>query len=287
MQTWQVGDVSITRIKELEFPVPYNEHHFMADASPDALEEIAWLQPHFVDQQGQLILSIHALLVQTPKITLVVDTCVGNDKPRAFTGGKALQTGFLQRFAETGVDRDQVTHVVCTHMHVDHVGWNTMKENNCWVPTFPNARYLLGKKEYEFWSQSEEAGQQAIMADSVQPIFDANLVDLVEMDHRICEEIDLVPTPGHTPGHVSVRIQSRGQLAYITGDCIHHPAQMARPHWCVQFDEDKTAAANMRKGLLADWVDRDTLVIGTHFAAPTAGYVVSDGETYRFDTKIS
>lgn len=283
MQTWQVGDVRITRIKELEFPIIHGEGSILPDASAAALQEIPWLQPHFVNDQWQMLLSIHALLVVTPKIRLVVDTCIGNDKPRAFIDNKALQTRFLERFLQSGYNREQVSHVVCTHLHVDHVGWNTMLQDDRWLPTFPNARYLLGKQEYAFWSKHQDPGQQTIMADSIQPVFDAGLVDLVDMDHKLCEEIDLVPTPGHTPGHVSVRIRSQGRQAIITGDCIHHPAQMARPHWCVRFDQDQKAAASMRKQLLAAWADHDTLVIGTHFAAPTAGYVKSDGSAYRFN----
>ena len=284
MQKWTVGDVTITRVKELEFPVIYNDQHFMPNASPEALRSIPWLHPHFVNDDGHILLSIHALLVETPTVRLVVDTCIGNDKPRSFIGGQALQTRFLERLTQTGWQRDQVSHVVCTHLHVDHVGWNTMLAGDKWIPTFPNAKYLLGKQEYEFWSQSEEAGQQAIMADSIQPIFDAGPVELVSMDHKICEEVDLLPSPGHTPGHVSIRIRSQGQQGIITGDCIHHPVQMAHPDWCVRFDEDQHAAASMRKSLLKNWADKNTLVIGTHFASPTAGYVVSDNQVYRFKT---
>lgn len=282
---WQVGDVTITRVKELQFPVPYNEHHFMPDATPAALRQIPWLMPHFVDDAGHILLSIHALLVEAPGIRLVVDTCIGNDKPRAFIGNQALQTRFLERFEECGWRREQVSHVICTHLHVDHVGWNTMLQDGNWIPTFPAARYLLGKQEYEYWSSSQDEGQQAIMEDSIQPIFAAGLVDLVDMDHRLSDEIDLIPSPGHTPGHVSVRIRSHNHQAIITGDCIHHPAQMAQPHWCVRFDEDKDAAQSMRRTLLADWADTETLIIGTHFAEPTAGKVLRDGANYRFQVE--
>lgn len=280
--SWQIGQVKITRIKELQFPIAYNDNHLLPDATASTVGNIDWLKPHFVDDNNQLLLSIHALLVETPTINLIVDTCIGNDKPRAFIGNQALQTRFLQRLAATGCDREKVSHVVCTHLHVDHVGWNTLLEDGQWVPTFPNAQYLFSQQEYAFWSQSQEDGQQAIMADSVQPVFDAGLAKLVPMDYRLSDEIDLVPSPGHTPGHVSVRIQSENQQAFITGDCIHHPVQMAKPHWCVRFDEDKQAAANMRQSLLASWADTDTLIIGTHFATPTAGRVVTDNGAYRF-----
>lgn len=287
MLSWQIGDVNITCVVELEFPVSEAEQpNFMPDANPTAVNEVPWLKPHFVTDEGQLKMSIHALLVEAPGIRLVVDTCIGNDKPRGFTGGRALQTSFLKRFQETGWSRESVTHVVCTHLHVDHVGWNTMLDTdqtnaNKWVPTFPNARYLLGKTEYEFWSQSNDEGQKAIMSDSIKPIFDAGLVDLVEMSHKLSAEIALRPTPGHTPGHVSVNIASQGQKAMITGDTMHHPVQIARPHWCVGFDEDQKAAAGTRNSLLQELADTPTLVIGTHFAAPSAGHIKADNDSYR------
>ena len=189
---WQVGDVKITRIVESELPIPYNaEAAFLKEATPEKLRDMPWLYPHFVTEAGELKLSIHALLVQAPGLKLVVDTCVGNDKPRALFGDVGLQTGFLKSFEANGCKRTEVNAVVCTHLHVDHVGWNTMLEGDKWVPTFPNARYLIGKQEYAFWKQEGDKEQQEILGDSVQPIFDLGLAELVEMDHRISPEIRL------------------------------------------------------------------------------------------------
>ena len=158
-----------------------------------------------------------------------------------------------------------------------------MKVQDRWQPTFPNARYLLGRDEYDYWSKSESEDQMPVMEDSIAPIFKAGLVDLVETNHRISDEIRLVPTAGHTPGHVSVVIESAGEKALITGDMMHHPCQIARPHWTVSFDEDQEVAARCRANVLKELADSPTLVIGTHFAAPTAGKVVSDKDGYRFD----
>ncbi len=285
MDHWQIGNVTVTRIQEMEIPIPYNEAApFMAAATPEALKPISWLYPDYVTPEGHLRLSIHALLVDAPGIKLVVDTCVGNDKPRGITGGQALQTDFLARLESAGWHPDAVDVVVCTHLHVDHVGWNTMKVGDTWQPTFPNARYLIGRDEYEFWSKDTDADQMAIMADSVAPIFDAGLTDLVETDHVISPEIRLIPTTGHTPGHVSVVIESEGSRALITGDFIHHPCQIAHPEWTVGFDTDQDAAAACRTGMLDDLVDSPTLVIGTHFATPTAGKIVTEGDSRRFVT---
>ena len=282
MDNWQIGDVRITRIQEMEIPIPWTEQTpFMKAATPEALQEIPWLYPDFVTPEGHLRLSIHALLVEAPGMNLVVDTCVGNDKPRGITGGQALQTDFLAKMTAAGWQREAVDVVVCTHLHVDHVGWNTMKSGDTWVPTFPNARYLIGREEYEFWSADTDTDQVAIMADSVAPVFEAGLTELVETDHVISPEIRLIPTTGHTPGHVSVMIESRGSQALITGDFMHHPCQIAQPDWTVSFDTDEEAAAACRNRMLAELTDSPTLVIGTHFATPTAGRIISDGVSRR------
>ncbi|HTK80203.1 MAG TPA: MBL fold metallo-hydrolase [Rhizomicrobium sp.] len=284
MLSWKIGDVTVTRVVEMELPVPYHaESTFLKQATPEALSSMPWLYPHFVTPDGVLVLSIHALLVDAPGLKLVVDTCVGNDKARSLLRGQSLQTNFLKDIAEAGFPRESVDAVVCTHLHVDHVGWNTMHQDGKWVPTFPNARYLIGKMEYEHWSAVEHEEQQEIMADSVKPVFDAGLAQTVEIDHRISPEIRLLPTTGHTPGHVSVLIESRGESAIITGDMMHHPCQIGHPEWSPEFDSDKEAAAVTRKAMVKDWADQPILVIGTHFAAPTAGHIRRDGASYRFE----
>jgi glyoxylase-like metal-dependent hydrolase (beta-lactamase superfamily II) len=281
MLSWQVGRVKVTRIVEMDLPVP--GEMFLPQATAAELRKSAWLFPHFVSEDGATLkLSIHALLVEAPGLKLVVDTCIGNDRPREITGGEPLSTPFLQQLGEAGWSREGVDAVVCTHLHVDHVGWNTMLENGRWTPTFPKARYLLGRREYEFWSAHDDEEQQAILSDSVKPIFDAGLADLVELDHVISPEIRLTPSTGHTPGHVSVMIESEGERAVITGDMAHHPCQLAHPDWTPRFDTDLKESASTRWRLFAEWADQPTLVIGTHFAAPTAGHVVRDGAAFRF-----
>lgn len=283
MLSWQVGDVKITRVVELEVPIPYSESSFLKQASPEALKSMPWLSPHFVTPEGALILSIHALLVDAPGLKLVVDTCVGNDKHRAMLRGQALHTDFLKHIAEAGFPREEVDAVVCTHLHVDHVGWNTMLEDGKWVPTFPNAKYIIGKREYEHRLTEMDAEAAKIMDDSIKPIFDAGLAQTVEMDHRISPEVRLMPTTGHTPGHVSVVIESKGETAIITGDMMHHPCQIGHPDWSSEFDGDKAAAAVTRNAMVKDWADSPSLIIGTHFAAPTAGYIKRNGASYRFE----
>lgn len=284
MLTWRIGRVTITRIVEMELVTRWREDRpFIVEATPEALKSTPWLYPHFVNDEGSLLVSIHALLVEAPGLRLVVDTCIGNDRNRAFLGGRSLSMPFLEHLAEAGWSREGVDTVLCTHLHVDHVGWNTMLEGGKWVPTFPNARYLIGKREYEHWNAEGEAEQQAILSDSIRPILDAGLAQLVEMDHVISPEIRLTPTTGHTPGHVSVLIESEGERAMITGDIMHHPVQIAHPDWAPSFDSDKNAAIATRRRVLGEVADEPILVIGTHFAAPTAGRVRRDGGAYRFE----
>ena len=284
MLNWKIGDVTVTRIVEIEVPFVYSEEHaFIPEARPEVIAKMRWLYPHYVTPDGDLILSIHALLVDAPGLRVVVDTCLGNDKPRPEIGMEALQTPFLSQMAEAGWSPESVDVVVCTHLHMDHVGWNTMLKDGQWVPTFPKARYLIGRTEHAHWSSDDDPAQGLVMADSVKPIFDAGLADLVEMDHKLSPEVRLTPSPGHTPGHVSVVIESRGQTALITGDAMHHPCQMAHPEWCPGVDVDKTLSPKTRRAMLEGVVDSSTLLIGTHFSGPTAGHVVRDGNGYRLE----
>jgi glyoxylase-like metal-dependent hydrolase (beta-lactamase superfamily II) len=281
MNRWQVGDVTVSRIVELE--VTGGTRFLLPQATPEACRAMGWMYPHFMNEAGRLIMSIHALVVETPARRIIVDTCIGNDKERDIPTWSRLQTSFLADLAAAGHARERIDTVLCTHLHVDHVGWNTMLVDGRWLPTFPRARYLIGRREWEHWRNPKPGTQNArLLADSVQPVFDAGLVDLVEADHRVCDEVWLEPTHGHTPGHVSVRIRSRGQEALITGDCVHHPCQMQHNDWCSTADTDRDAAMATRAALFADCVARDVLVIGTHFATPTAGYVRRGDAGYWF-----
>ena len=280
MTTWQIGDVRITRVQELVAP---GIRFILPDATREALAAIDWLAPHFVNEKGEAVASVHALVIETPDRKVVVDTCVGNDKDRPMPAWNHLQTGFLDDLREAGCKPEAVDTVVCTHLHVDHVGWNTRMVDGRWEPTFGNARYLIGRTEWEHWQSEDDAGTKTILADSVRPVFDAGLVDLVESDTKLCDEIQLEPTPGHTPGHASVHIRSRGEEAVITGDLMHHPCQAAHPEWCSSFDSDAAQAEATRRAFLARYADGPTLVIGTHFAGPTAGRLVRDGEVFRLD----
>lgn len=280
--TWTLGAVRVTSVKEVELPMPGSA--IVPDATPEALVPHSdWLAPHFVTEDGRLRLLIQALVVESQGRRIVVDTCVGNDKERTIPVFDQLETDFLGDLERAGFPRESIDTVLCTHLHVDHVGWNTRLEGDRWLPTFPNARYLFGRREFEYWSQAEPSEDGDILGDSVRPILDAGLADLVESDHRITEHVALEPTPGHTPGHVSVRIVSQGSEAVISGDLMHHPIQCAEPDWAVRFDVDADAARATRRAFLEKQADSGVLVLGTHFATPSAGRVVSADHAWRFD----
>lgn len=283
MNQWQIGKVRITRIVELE--VAGGTRFILPEATREACLPISWMKPHFMTDEGRLIMSVHALVVDTGARRIVVDTCIGNDKERNIPAWTNLQTSFLEDLTRAGYARETIDTVMCTHLHTDHVGWNTMLVDGRWVPTFPNARYLLGREEWGYWSALDESGEmnESVIADSVRPVVDAGLVDLVENDHVLCDEVWLEPTPGHTPGHVSVRIESEGERAMITGDFVHHPCQMARLDWASSADYDPEQARATRERVFAEQADADVLVIGTHFATPTGGHIKRDGDAYRFE----
>ncbi len=282
MQTMTIGRIRISAVVERAGPT--RPTWLLPDAAPDAVERHrSWLAPHFLDEQGRFLQSIHSFVVKTPGPTLLVDTCVGNDKDR---GGRQpfhmMRTGFLDDLRAAGFPPESIDVVLCTHLHVDHVGWNTRLDGGRWVPTFPRARYLFTRREWEHWSAEKSEDTQRIMADSVTPVLDAGLADMVDMDHRLSDEVWLEPTPGHTPGHASVRLRSDGADAVITGDLMHHPVQMAEPSWGSHFDSDVEQARKTRRAFCERYADGPIVVLGTHFHDPTAGHIVRDGAAWRF-----
>lgn len=280
MLSWQIGKVRITQVVESRGAMPPG---FLSDdLTLEQVQGHPWLRPHFAHADGRLFMSIHCFVIESEGRCIVVDTCVGNDKERAIPMWHRLQGRFLDDMTEAGFPAESIDTVLCTHLHVDHVGWNTRLVDGHWTPTFPIARYLFGRLEWEHWSRTEDAGDRQVMADSVRPVLDAGLAELVEMDHVLTGEVCLQPTPGHTPGHVSVRIVSQGQIAVITGDLMHHPIQCCEPDLSARFDIDAAAARATRRAFLGQYADRDVLVLGTHFAAPSAGWVVSCGSVWQF-----
>ena len=294
--SWQVGDVAITCI--LEQTAERQPELSYRSLSTEEILEQDWLRSHFATSDGRLISCIQAFVIESQNKRIIVDTCVGNDKPRR--GNPAwdmLQGSFLEDLTAAGFPRESIDVVLCTHLHIDHVGWNTMLVDGNWLPTFPNARYLFGRIEWAHWSQEAAdaiAGDVDVAVaasvfdtpevnrDSIHPVIEAGLHDLVEMNHQVTEDVRLEPTPGHTPGHVSVTIASDGHRAVITGDLMHHPIQCALPDVSSKYDHDVSRARDTRHDFLNRYADDEVLVLGTHFAAPTAGRIVSHGDSWQF-----
>jgi glyoxylase-like metal-dependent hydrolase (beta-lactamase superfamily II) len=283
IRKWKVGDVEIARIVEVndhEDPFTMLSPTLTAE---DALKH-AWLQPHFITPDGRMKISFQCFVLSSGKDRVMIDTCIGNDRHREFDVFCDLRTTFLDDLKDAGFPRETITKVLCTHLHFDHVGWNTMKVDGKWVPTFPQARYLFGGREYEHWKMLERTGDYhdlTHMGDSINPVVEAGLMDLIEPNAQITDEVSIFPTPGHTPGHVSVAIKSRGEEAVITGDMMHHPIQLAEHDRATNFDMDKEQGVKTRKAFIDRVADKNVLVIGTHFCHPSSGYVVSDTTRWK------
>jgi glyoxylase-like metal-dependent hydrolase (beta-lactamase superfamily II) len=277
---WQLGDVKVTLIREVQTNVPLAG--MLPDADPAVLNQHeSWLKPHFLNDDGTLPLSIHALVLESMGQVIVVDTCLGSRPIPGYEAMSFLQSGFLADMSAAGYDPDRVDTVLCTHLHFDHVGWNTRLVDDKWVPTFANARYLFGRIEYDYWASGAE-GSAVTFGEAVQPVFEAGLADLVEMDHRINDEVWFEPTPGHTPGHMSVRISSGGVDAVITGDMVHHPVQFVAPQWRMTADDDAPRASATRREFRDRYVDGPVRIFGTHFGGPSTGYLKRDGDSFKF-----
>lgn len=287
MQTWQIGNVRIDRVVEFEMPLIPPLALYPA-ATPEAIERHKhWLEPRLMDpESGLLVLGIHSYLIRSRNHTILVDACSGNDRPRPNKRRYHMkQWPYLENLAKTGVALEDVDYVLCTHLHVDHVGWNTRLVDGRWVPTFPNARYLFARAEWEYWREhykTEQFRDDPYYKDSILPIIEAGQFELVESDYAFDEEVWLDPSPGHTPGHVCVHIRSGGQEAVMSGDLMHHALQCAEPDWSSCFCVDPAHSARTRREFLGRYEGTPVRILTAHFPTPTAGTIVRAGGAWRF-----
>jgi glyoxylase-like metal-dependent hydrolase (beta-lactamase superfamily II) len=284
---FEIGEARIDRVVESEEPI-LDPLEIFPEATPAEIEaQLHWLAPRFYDvSTRRLVIPIQAFVVRVRGKVIVVDTCVGDCKERRRPMFHRQRRGWLDKLGSLGVTPESVDFVVCTHFHVDHVGWNTRLDNGCWVPAFPRARYLFTREEWEYWRSAE--GVQAIertgdyMADSVIPIVEAGLADFVPMDHALCPELRLVPAAGHTPGFVCVDIQSSGERLVLAGDLLHTPLQCAFPEWDMLYCVDRQASARTRVRLLSEWATSGTVIMPSHFPSPSAGIVERKNGAFSF-----
>ena len=287
MYDFAFGDIGLTRIVEMEMPL-LEARTFFPDWDEAAIVPHAdWMVPrHYRPDSGLVVLAIQAFLIKTARHTILVDSCVGNRKPRNREFFNDAGFPWMDRLLATGTRPEDIDFVLCTHLHVDHVGWNTRLENGGWVPTFPNARYIFARTELDFWLAQSEQGLMTrtgdYVADSVIPILDAKRELLVEMDHQIEDGITLAPLPGHTPGQVGLHIASGGAEAMLCGDLMHHMIQCHIPDWSTIACADQAAARATRTAFLDRYADTDVTILPSHFPNPSAGRIVPTGEAFGF-----
>ncbi len=282
-----LGDVTIHRIIEDESPFEAAQS-FLPGLTDDMLaENRGWMEPLALDPvTGKLIFCFQSYIVQTPHHTVLIDTCVGNDKNRPGRGAwhQRKEPHYLRALAKAGFAVEDIDLVMCTHLHVDHVGWNTRLENGVWVPTFPKARYLFSDRELAHWTAENAKTPLPHMVDSVLPIVAAGRAETVRSDHAVGDHIRLQPTPGHTPDHFAVQI-GRGARpdAVVSGDLIHSPIQARYPELSMRVDFDPVQAAETRRAFLEQYCETDTLCCMAHFPSPSVTQVKRWGNGFRCD----
>ena len=286
MVRFKIGKVVATRVEEMVDRSFQLRDFFRLSTEEDIARNIDWMAPgHYEAESGRLLLSMHSWLVDTGKAKILIDGCIGNDKDRPGRPDWChLQTPFIERLAAAGAKPEDIDYVLCTHLHADHVGWNTRLVDGRWVPTFANAKYVFGRKEYEFWrgkfATDANSHHLAGYRDSVLPVVEAGQALVVDDYAEIADCLVVTPTPGHTPGHVALWLTSGGESAVFTGDIIHHPVQLKMPAWSCFGCIDQVESAATRKRVLAECVERDATLLPAHFLAPFGGRLKRSGDGY-------
>ncbi|HVZ17154.1 MAG TPA: MBL fold metallo-hydrolase [Terriglobales bacterium] len=292
MQPVRIGETVIETVVEMDY-WPVEPTWLIPPATHEGIaKELSWMGPRLVEPgTNKLILSLHTYLIRTGRHTILLDTCCGNGKER---GGAypfhMLDTPYLDRLAALGVKPEEVDFVMCTHLHADHIGWNTHRLDGRWVPTFPNARYIISREEHAYWDTAVKQVTEIPMAvaaylDSVVPVLDSGQVVLVadeDGSDLLGEQFRFFPLRGHTPGHTGLLFSDGNRQALLTGDAIHHAVQFPYPEWSSLGEVQAEAALASRLRIRDYCADADVLLLTGHFPAPTAGRVVSHGSSARF-----
>jgi len=280
---FSVGDLTIHRIVEQETTLlPALEA--LPGLKPDVLaEHRSWLrQQNALDETDGLILCFQSYIVRTPHHTILIDSCIGNHKPRPQRPIWDMKTDdtYMHALAAAGVSVDDIDFVMCTHLHADHVGWNTQLQDGRWVPTFPKARYVFAKTELDYWTERNAQAPVPPFVDSVLPVVEAGCHEVVGDDHQIGDHVRILPTPGHTPGHVAFTFGRGKDDAVFTGDLMHSPIQTLHPELSARFDVDQAQAAATRRSFLERYCDTDTLCCTAHFPSPSVGKIKRKGSGF-------
>jgi glyoxylase-like metal-dependent hydrolase (beta-lactamase superfamily II) len=292
MPTWTIGSATVTRIEEHLGPTGMPCDKYLTGFERDVLERhLAWLAPdHYSPQHDRFVTSVHSWLIRSDKLTILIDSCGGNHKERPFSPRFHQQnTPYLERLRTAGAAPEDIDLVLCTHLHADHVGWNTVLRDGRWVPTFPNAKYLFSRIDDNYWDVQKNPAiahdpRHITYNDSVLPVVQSGQAVLVDDGYDVTSRITVEAAPGHTPGHVVFRLAEAGQLAAFCGDVIHHALQVYAPHWNHMHDERPAEAAVSRRRLLESCVEQRALLFPVHFGAPHVARVADEagGFSARF-----
>ena len=292
MQPIQLGRMRIHKVHEMDSPVPLLSQ-LPGTTGEDMQRLLTWYdQPDEVNPDPEasfMTFSVHSWVIEIDGKRILIDTCCGNHKDRALPEVHQLDTDYLGNLRRAGFEPGDIDMVMCTHLHFDHVGWNTRLDNGKWVPTFPNARYVFGRRDFEYF-KTDPTGEElhnAAFVDSIVPVLEAGQGDIVEEDSVAHREIGngvwLEPAFGHSPGCCTVNAQADGPPGIFWGDVIHHPVQLIRHDLPFAFDTDGVAACNVRKATMERLADTDTLCFPAHFRRTSAGYVKRDGDAFRYE----
>lgn len=270
-----LSSVDIETIFELDASKVISD--IIDDATAESIKMIKWLTPPYTTEQGKLKAVNQSFLLKINGKNVLIDTCVGNDRPRpGFPEWGNLKTQYLRNLRKV-INPNEVDFVLCTHLHFDHIGWNTHLQDGKWQPLFPNAQYIFNKAELDYWLSSPKAEMKDDLdsiSESIKPLIDNDLIKAVGVNEAILPGVKLIATPGHTPHHVAVLIEVENTSILFVGDVFHHPCQIAHPEW-MSFDTDGKTAMASRKAILAEYADTDTYIVGSHFSKPAGGKIIS------------
>ncbi|HTD16719.1 MAG TPA: MBL fold metallo-hydrolase [Chthoniobacterales bacterium] len=301
-KTYQIGGATVTRIDEIPLP-NVDPSVLYPDLEAGALERYGRFlgDGSYDGNAGTLTESIHTWLVRFSGYTMLVDTGVGNSKTLPATPQFGhLDLPYLDRLLAAGVQPEMVDFVLLTHVHMDHVGWNTRFEDGRWLPTFPNAKYIFSRTEQRYNASlsghkpapdlppptlGKPVRQPApnVYDQSVAPIIESGLAELIDVGGaEFLDGISFLPTPGHSVDHASIRLRSGGQEALFLGDVMHHPLQVHRPDLRSVYCEFPEASQASREWILSYASENHALCFTSHFAESSAGYVSRGTEGFQW-----